>query len=127
MAFTYDLATNVGKVRLLIADTVEDGAVFEDEELTALLTMEGSVVKSAAARALETLAANKAKLAVRVTRGSVTDDLSQVAKELRESAKQLRAEADSEDDGAILQQAVSPSWERFSHRKNILADRVMEQ
>ena len=59
MAFSYDLTTNIGKVRLLIADTVEDGAVYEDEELTVLLTMEGNVLKAAAARALAPAASGR--------------------------------------------------------------------
>jgi hypothetical protein len=56
--WTYDLATDIGKVRLLISDTdiipVTD-AQFSDEEIQVFLTMEGSV-NLAAALALETWA-----------------------------------------------------------------------
>ena len=59
MAWTYDLATDIGKVRLLISDTdiipVTD-AQFSDEEIQVFLTIEGSV-NLAAALALETWAA----------------------------------------------------------------------
>jgi hypothetical protein len=57
--WTYDLATDIGKVRLLISDTdivpVTD-AQFSDEEIQVFLTMEGSI-NLAAALALETWAA----------------------------------------------------------------------
>jgi len=56
--WTYDLTTDIGKIRLLISDTdivpVTD-AQFSDEELQAFLTIEGSVYL-AAALALETWA-----------------------------------------------------------------------
>lgn len=57
--YTYDLATDIGKIRLLISDTdmvpVTD-AHFSDEELQVFLTIEGSV-NLAAALALESWAA----------------------------------------------------------------------
>ena len=46
MSFTYDLSTDVGKIRLLIPDTVSASAVFSDEELTALLALESASVRS---------------------------------------------------------------------------------
>ena len=56
MAATYDLTTNVGKVRLVIGDTdvtpVTD-AVFTDEELTYFLTVNSNNINLAAADALE--------------------------------------------------------------------------
>lgn len=122
--YTYNLSTDLGKMRLLIADTdIPDGAIFSDEELTALLTMEGNVVKAGAARALEVLAANKARLAVRVQRGGVSEDLTQVAKELRATAGQLRAEAEAESDDQAMAVFSSPSWERFSYTKNVALER----
>ncbi len=123
-SYTYNLSTAMGQVRLLIADTdIPDGAIFSDEELTALLTMEGNVVKAGAARALEVLAANKARLAVRVQRGGVSEDLTQVAKELRATAGQLRAEAEAESDDPAMAVFSSPSWERFSYTKNVALER----
>lgn len=118
MAATYDLTTNIGQVRLLIADTDTVTPDFQDEELTALLTLEGGSLKRAAARALETLAASRARLAVRKTRGEVTDDLTQIAKELRATAAQLREEAASSDDGGALGVIITPSYEAFSTSEN---------
>lgn len=37
MSFTYDVTTTIGKMRLLIGDTVQASANFQDEELQALL------------------------------------------------------------------------------------------
>ena len=69
MAFTYNPATDEGKVRLLIADTVEfmpDGVTrlyaFEDEEISAFLEMAGGSINLGAAKALRSLAANGVKL-----------------------------------------------------------------
>ena len=63
MAFTYvgDLSTNLDKVRFYISDTVENSGPqpgsgnFTDEELSGLITAEGSYQKAVAA-AFETLA-----------------------------------------------------------------------
>ena len=60
MAFTYDLDTNIGKVRLLIDDksnTHDAPAHFSDAEITAFLTMASDVVKAAAIIALQSWAA----------------------------------------------------------------------
>lgn len=51
MTFTYDPGvtpvSNKDKVRLLIGDTDRDDQQFTDEEITAILTMEGNVFSSA--------------------------------------------------------------------------------
>ena len=56
MAHTYDLATDIGRVRLLIGDTdivpITD-AQFSDEELQVFLTMASSSLLTAAGYALE--------------------------------------------------------------------------
>ena len=53
MTTTYNIATDIGKVRLLIGDTNIAAAVFTDEELQVFLTIEGGVINLAAADALE--------------------------------------------------------------------------
>ncbi|HUT58993.1 MAG TPA: hypothetical protein VNA25_14185 [Phycisphaerae bacterium] len=63
--YTYDLATEIGQVRLAIGDTDIDpttGAIFSDEELQYFLTAEGSVMAASAA-ALEATAASAARSA----------------------------------------------------------------
>lgn len=56
MEDTYNLTNDIGKVRLLIGDTDIADTQFSDEEITAFLTMGGSV-NIAAALALESWAA----------------------------------------------------------------------
>ena len=59
MTWTYDLTDDIGKIRLMIADTdivpVTD-AHFSDEEIMAFLTMTGGDVNLAAALALQSWA-----------------------------------------------------------------------
>lgn len=59
MAVTYDLTTDVGKVRLLIGDKDIADPVFTDEEITVFLT-DGGSVPLAAATALESWASQYA-------------------------------------------------------------------
>jgi len=61
MAFTYDLNTLVGKVRLMIPDTVSGTAVFSDEELTALLSLSNQNVFEATAKAYESIARDRTR------------------------------------------------------------------
>lgn len=73
MAFTYDLTTSRGAVRLALNDTVSgtgprpDGTNFTDAELDYFLTTAGSDVDAAVARACQALAlawANVASITV---------------------------------------------------------------
>lgn len=113
--FTYDLTTNAGKIRLLVADTTADGYDFDDEEIAAALSLEGDSIRRAAALLLDSLAANRARLSVRVGRGSgVSEDLTQVAKDLHAQAAALREQAIDSDEGAPLEAIVSPTVDRFS-------------
>lgn len=121
--FTYDLSTSVGQVRLLVADTDLDGYTFPDAEISYALTAEGNVVKRAAALLYEILAGNHSRLAVKLTRGPVTEDLTQVANQLRAQAALWRGQADEEDDGAVCQAIISPSYEGFSRATNIALGR----
>lgn len=122
--FTYDPATDAGMIRLLTDDANADNYAFTDAEITAVYAANGSNVLRTSARLLEILATNHSKLAIRVGRGDVSEDLTQVAKNLREQADRYRAQADESDDtGACLEASVSPSYERFSYTRNILLDR----
>lgn len=57
MTFTYDVTTDIGKVRLYINDNVEATAHFSDEEIQVFLTAGGSV-NMASALALESWASS---------------------------------------------------------------------
>ena len=58
MTATYDLTTNIGKVRLLISDIVIASAHFTDEEITSFLTLASNSLLLTASYALEAWAAS---------------------------------------------------------------------
>lgn len=107
--FTYDVTTNIGKVRLLVADTDATKPIFQDDEVQASLDLEqlsvfipitGNIptplfnnqpsVRRAAATLLDVLAANKARLAGALKVLDIQIDTSKAAAELRATAKALR-------------------------------------
>ena len=120
MAYTYCLDNDIGKVRLLIADTDIGNATFSDEEITFAIDTEGGLYM-AAAMLLRVLAADQSRLAVRVSRSGVSEDLTQVAVQLRAQADAYTAKA--ADDVGGISAIVSPSWEPFSNTDNLLAGR----
>ena len=96
-----ELDTNIGKVRVLLGDTdptnVAEGQgtylFFSDDELTAILGMYSDSPQLAAARCLETIAGSQALLLKSWSSDDLTVNGDRIAKELRETAKQLRSEA----------------------------------
>lgn len=97
---TYDVTTDVGKVRLLLND-IATPWVFTDADVQAFLDLEGGSVKRAAAQAIDSQATNEA-LASKVIRdadGKSTDG-AKLADAMRRHAAALRAQADVEDDAA---------------------------
>lgn len=126
--FTYDLTCEVGRVRLLIADTDPDVADFDDSEVDAALSIYSTLAENArqfraAAMLLNALAANRARLAASYRRGGVSEDLSKVAAELREQATVLGGQA-AEIEAGPLEAIISPSFDRFSRARNAALDRV---
>jgi hypothetical protein len=117
MAFTYDLSTDAGKVRLLLNDIPEGTgddvtAVFTDAEIAAFLDIEGGVVKLAAAQAIDTNATNEA-LASKVLRTQdVQTDGAKLADSMRKHAAALRAQhqaaVDDADEGYFEIVSFSP-------------------
>jgi len=100
MAFTYDLNTDRGKVRLLIPDNNVDSYVFEDDEIDKFLTLENidgeNNVKLASALALETLASSEVLIQKKIKLLDLTTDGVSISKELRARAERLREESDQE-------------------------------
>jgi hypothetical protein len=97
MAFTYDVTTDRGRVRLLLNDVDRDTAVFTDGEIDAFLALEGGTVKLAAAQAIDTNATNEA-LASKVIRDhQVQTDGARLADAMRKHAASLREQAADED------------------------------
>lgn len=105
---TYDPATDVGRVRLLIADTDLESALFEDEELEALLALAGDL-HGAAAMALEAVAADRARLARRVKVGGYEAE-QQAVQELRSLAERHRSLSSA---GAATASTIGPSSEHL--------------
>src|SRR6476620_846079 len=104
---TYDVTSDIGKVRLLLND-VATPWVFTDAELQALIDLEGGV-KRAAAQAIDTNATNLA-LATRVLRTQdVNLDGAKLADAMRKHADSLRAQADQADSDEGFFFDITPS------------------
>lgn len=96
-----DLGSNIGRVRVLLGDTdptnvsnnVGEYLFFSDQELEAILGMYSDSPQLAAARCLDTIAGSQALLLKSWSSDDLTVNGDRIAKELRETAKQLRAEA----------------------------------
>lgn len=117
MAFTYDVATDAGCVRMLIGDTREappDFPMFDDDEIAAFLSMEGDSVKGAAALAAETIAFSEALVhkKIKLLGGDIETDGPAVAESLRKSAAAWREQEDSGPAFAIAEVVDNPFQER---------------
>lgn len=97
MAFTFNVATDVGKVRLLVPDRVSADAVFQDDEIEAFLDLEGGVVRRAAALALETIASDNAMTLKVIRLLELTTDGAKTSDALLKRAEKLRSQADLAD------------------------------
>jgi hypothetical protein len=98
---TTDPSTSVGMVRLLITDLSETAPLFEDAQLSALLTAERGSVKRAAAAALETIARSEVLIAKHTSTNDLSTNGPSVGAELRASAKSLRDQAKQDEDDLI--------------------------
>ena len=92
-----DYASDIGMVRLLIPDTNETYPILTDEQIGAFLSLEGGVVKRAAAAAIETVATNEALVSKVIKSQDLSTDGSKVSLELRLRARELRRQADQDD------------------------------
>ncbi|MEV5211335.1 hypothetical protein AB0K35_28065 [Micromonospora sp. NPDC053740] len=114
LIFSNDLTQPVGMLRLLITDTSDVPAdqLFTDEQLSALLAMEGHVVKLAAASALEIISRSEVLISKKITTQDLSTDGPAVAAELRAQAKALREQAakDRSDGGLDPTQALLPLY-----------------
>ena len=106
MSATYTAGASArDNVRMLIPDTDVAAVIFEDEELDAMLALEGSNVLRTTAMALDTMASSQVMLLKVVKVLDVTTDGAKVSQELRSRAAAMRTRADeleaAEDDGAF--------------------------
>jgi hypothetical protein len=95
-----DPTTDVGMIRLLTTDLSEVTPLLTDPQIEGLLVAEGGSVKRAAASALLVISRSEVLISKKITTQDLSTDGPAVAKELRESARQLLAEAKSEEDAA---------------------------
>jgi len=105
MAFTYDVSTNVGKVRRKIADTNSASYSFEDAEVEAALAEHDDSLNRAAADLLRTMAVDMAKLEKRIKALDVEVDRKGMSKALLDAARALD-EADVDAGGFAIASAV---------------------
>lgn len=96
MAFTYDVSTDRGKVRMLTPDSSATSYVFEDEEIDAFLVLEGDV-RRAAALALETIASNEALTLKVIKVLDLQTDGAKTSDALLKRAALLRGQAEAAD------------------------------
>ena len=108
MTFTYDPTTDLGRVRLLIPDTVSTDAYFEDAEITAFLSLNDGDVRLAAAQALDTLASSNALILKVITQNGVSTNGAAVATALRAQAAELRRQAEA---GGLGDDAEDATWD----------------
>lgn len=123
--FSYDTTTDIGKFRAIFPDTVEASPLFQDEQITVFLDLEGDI-RRARARALEVAAADIA-LTLRVTEIlGIRVDGAAAARELRLEAQAEReraAEADAAaDDGTGLFDIAEWVIDPFSARDVLAGD-----
>lgn len=105
------LSTEIRRVRLLISDTDPANRIFRVDQIQDFLDLEGHV-KLAAATALETIARSEVLISKVIKTQDLTTNGAAVAKELRESAGELRrqvieAEGDA-DSGFDVVDFVDP-------------------
>lgn len=94
--FTTDVTTDFGKLRLLITDRDPREPIFDDDDLTTFLALEGGTLKKAAALALETIAVDEV-LVLRVIKIlQLTVDGAKVSDALLKRAALLRSQASAE-------------------------------
>lgn len=126
MAFTYDITSERGQVRLLITDTDHDNPIFQDNEIDFFLSntaVDGNDVNLAGAKALETIAASETLVQKKMKLLDITTDGPAVAKSLREAAALLREQSDSEVDIDVIEQNLNV----FSARELIWNDALRQQ
>jgi hypothetical protein len=110
-----DYTTPAGQVRLLIADVDETDLVLSDEQVAAFLSLEGDVVKLAAAAALEAIATSEVLVSKVIRTQDLATDGAKVSAELRARATGLRQQAvlddENSDDGGGLEIAY---WDPYA-------------
>ena len=117
MAFTYDLTTNRGKVRLKIRDTDTADAtrqLFNDDEIDFFLTEAITDLNLAAAGALDAISANAALLAKMEKIGDYSIDSKAMAAAVMKIAAHYRSLSEQAPAFGFAEQTLSKfSWDEI--------------
>lgn len=103
--YSYDVDTTVGQMRLVIPDNDVDTYVFEDDELEKMYELGGNSILRGCAFALEAIASSEAYTLKMFSALDLTTNGPAVSKELRDRAKDLRAQAleqEAREDGGAF-------------------------
>lgn len=115
MSYSADPTTDIGKLRLLCTDRRADNVIFQDEDYTALLTLEGNNLKRTAALALETIATDQVLVLKVMTTLGLSTNGQAVANALLARAKVLRDTAAFDEDqlggGWDIAEFVLNNWQ----------------
>jgi hypothetical protein len=129
VAFTYDVTTDRGKVRLLVDDrdtVTAANQFFNDAEIDAFLALQSGGILRAAAMALESMAASEVMVQKRITILDLSTDGPGEAAALRALADSLREQAevgDGTDPGFDIAEMVTND---FSWRERWLAQALRD-
>lgn len=116
MAFTADLTTDIGKVRLFLMDMDSTNPIFPDDMMIQnLLDAEGGDTKGATAFGMEIIAGNQQLLLKTIQLLDLKQDGFSVAKGLLATAKQIREFANNDWAGIDFAQVTDNS--EFSIRE----------
>lgn len=94
--FTYDLSTNVGRMRRTIPDNDDEDFLWSDEELQSFIDDEGDW-RRATALALETMASDSAYTLQVIKIQQLSTNGAETARALLNRATQLRSQAEQAD------------------------------
>jgi len=125
MSYTYDITTDVGKVRALTRDTYGPETVFfQDAEIEFYLALNGGTgnyaIRYAAAELLDVWASDEAMVTKAIRLLDLTTNGPAVAASLREHARRLRALADeAEDEADTGFDIASPAYDPFTVREQV--------
>lgn len=126
MTYTYDVETDIGRVRRTIPDRVQASAIWTDEEIQSFLNDEDGW-RRAAALALETMASDNVLVMKVMTIQNIRTDGAAVSRALLERAKTLRSLADQADatsgDAFDIAETVLND---FGFRQQILNEAIRE-
>lgn len=127
MTFTYDLTTDIGKIRMLSNDRTAANEIHSDEEIAAFMSLEGSNVKRSAALALETIASSEVLVQKVIRLLDLSTNGASESAELLKRAAILRAEAAAEEDdidgGVEIAEMIV---DQFSLRESTENDAIRE-